>query len=731
MALEPPHRRPPRRVPALRRVRPAARDPVQRRTARSGAASRPSQSGHTCTDTGGPPPVDAASTSSTSTRNDGRTTSHGCVDARRTAARASRPRRRAAATATTSSSATSATTGSSAAPATTRSGAAGATTCMNADDDLVDRLRRRRQRTASATQSADTWLNDIARHAPELRGPRLRRRRPRHPDRQHRRRPADRLGRRVQQLPRPVRAVRHRHRQPPGRRRRCSSSSTRSRRRRAPTRRARPTTTRSSTPRGTASRTARSASSRRRITASGSSRPAARPTRRPGNIPGGRRDVLRSADFNDGTLHRLRARQRRLGRSPAATLQVAAASLGQDAAAVFYVDQTLPTYYELLAPVLVQKPTAGWNGERVRDLRLLLADRLQVRRASTSALEQGRARPPRRRRAGSSTRPGVVTRQRRVGHVLRPAGRRERPRRHRARQRRRSVLTQAARPALHRRRRRTASTWASSASARTTRAASSTTSPSRSCRRSRRSRTPRTSTDGVADLFTGDAAGTWAVVGAAATPARASSSAAGDEPDEPAGARAATPRSYVECETVRLGAGGSAASSSTTTRADDFKYVTLDPTAGTVVDRPPDQEQVGRPTRPFAATLAAGRRPQADARAQRHDRHRARSTARSSARSPTTATSSTAASACSAGPARRRSTTSRVQIGTHVVNVARQHAADADGAGRRHALDRRRARRRRSSATATLGTATATDNVGARVGRRAPASRPGTSSRSA
>ncbi len=53
-----------------------------------------------------------------------------------------------------------------------------------------------------------------ARHAADLRRPRLRRRRPRRADRKHRRRPADRLGRRVQHLPGAVRAVRHGHRQP-------------------------------------------------------------------------------------------------------------------------------------------------------------------------------------------------------------------------------------------------------------------------------------------------------------------------------------------------------------------------------------------------------------------------------------------------------------------------------------------------------------------------------------
>ena len=80
----------------------------------------------------------------------------------------------------------------------------------------AQRRRRDDRRPDSATERQDPAEPERhARHAPDLRGPRLRRRRPRRPDRQHRRRPADRLGRRVQQLHRAVRAVRHRHRQPP------------------------------------------------------------------------------------------------------------------------------------------------------------------------------------------------------------------------------------------------------------------------------------------------------------------------------------------------------------------------------------------------------------------------------------------------------------------------------------------------------------------------------------
>src|SRR5215211_328904 len=43
------------------------------------------------------------------------------------------------------------------------------------------------------------------------------------------------------------------------------------------------------------------------------------------------------------------------------TLQVAASSLGQDAAAVFYADVYLPVYFELVGSMMTQKPTAGWK----------------------------------------------------------------------------------------------------------------------------------------------------------------------------------------------------------------------------------------------------------------------------------------------------------------------------------------------------------------------------------
>ena len=79
-----------------------------------------------------------------------------------------------------------------------------------------------------------------------------------------------------------------------------------------------------------------------------------------GNIPGGKRDILRTADFNDGTLSAFSADSGYWTVSDA-LLNVAAESLGGDAAAVFYIDQELPTYYEIGAKVSVLKPTAGWK----------------------------------------------------------------------------------------------------------------------------------------------------------------------------------------------------------------------------------------------------------------------------------------------------------------------------------------------------------------------------------
>ncbi|MGH3368813.1 MAG: hypothetical protein ACRDPR_02330, partial [Nocardioidaceae bacterium] len=80
----------------------------------------------------------------------------------------------------------------------------------------------------------------------------------------------------------------------------------------------------------------------------------------PGNIPGGPRDVLSSADFNDGSLQAFAVDSGKWAVASGA-LAVSAASLGQDAAAVYYVDGYKPLYFEVQASVMVQKPLAGWK----------------------------------------------------------------------------------------------------------------------------------------------------------------------------------------------------------------------------------------------------------------------------------------------------------------------------------------------------------------------------------
>jgi Ca2+-binding RTX toxin-like protein len=80
----------------------------------------------------------------------------------------------------------------------------------------------------------------------------------------------------------------------------------------------------------------------------------------PGNIPGGRRDVLRSADFGDGTMATF-VPDTGAWTVSGGVLEVAAASLGHDAAAVWYHDAYLPVYYEIEARVSLLKPTGGWK----------------------------------------------------------------------------------------------------------------------------------------------------------------------------------------------------------------------------------------------------------------------------------------------------------------------------------------------------------------------------------
>ncbi|HEX6131212.1 MAG TPA: hypothetical protein VF044_05745 [Actinomycetota bacterium] len=81
----------------------------------------------------------------------------------------------------------------------------------------------------------------------------------------------------------------------------------------------------------------------------------------PGNIPGGRRDVLRGADFNNGQMSGFAADSGSFTVS-GGTLRVTAESKGLDAVAVFYHDQYLPIYYEVVASIAIDKAMTGWDG---------------------------------------------------------------------------------------------------------------------------------------------------------------------------------------------------------------------------------------------------------------------------------------------------------------------------------------------------------------------------------
>ena len=78
----------------------------------------------------------------------------------------------------------------------------------------------------------------------------------------------------------------------------------------------------------------------------------------PGNIPGGARDVLRGADFNNGQPQgffvdsgSFTVESGRLKLSPEAT--------GGDAASVFHLEDALPGYFEVSATINAAKPTGG------------------------------------------------------------------------------------------------------------------------------------------------------------------------------------------------------------------------------------------------------------------------------------------------------------------------------------------------------------------------------------
>lgn len=79
-----------------------------------------------------------------------------------------------------------------------------------------------------------------------------------------------------------------------------------------------------------------------------------------GNIPGGKRDVLRSAAFNNGRMDGF-STDSGVWAVENGKLSVSAESKGGDAVSVYHVDSVLPSYYEIQAAVTAGKPTGGWK----------------------------------------------------------------------------------------------------------------------------------------------------------------------------------------------------------------------------------------------------------------------------------------------------------------------------------------------------------------------------------
>ena len=79
----------------------------------------------------------------------------------------------------------------------------------------------------------------------------------------------------------------------------------------------------------------------------------------PGNSSG-RKDVLRSADFNNGSAQGFSADSGTWTVQGGALFTSATTPSG-DAVAIYHVGEQLPSYYELQATISAVKPTAGWK----------------------------------------------------------------------------------------------------------------------------------------------------------------------------------------------------------------------------------------------------------------------------------------------------------------------------------------------------------------------------------
>ena len=313
---------------------------------------------------------------------------------------------------------------------------------------------------------------------------------------------------------------------------------------------------------------------------------------------------LRGADFNDGTLQGFAVDSGVLdgrGRPAAGRRRIARARTRRRSSTS---TQYLPIYYEIHGADLDAEADRRLERERLHHLRLLVADRLQVRRHRRLDQQDG-DRPPRRHAAGS----------RRAGAGQRLASSRTR-----------SttslvdvnglVVTVSVNGSqcvqLHVR--------AADASptarpvglnkglvgfgSNNSRRASSTTSPSRSVRSTNTLDTTKYFEDGQPEQFTGPSSGTWAQ-----SNGRDVGTAAGERvrrDHASTSARRSTRPSTVEVDATlnTTGIGGIAFD---VYAANDFKFAALD-VAGQRVDRRPrrSEARLGRATTSFAAALVAG-----------------------------------------------------------------------------------------------------------------------------
>ena len=109
-----------------------------------------------------------------------------------------------------------------------------------------------------------------------------------------------------------------------------------------------------------------------------------------GNLPGGKRDVLRSASFNTGSADMCAVDSGKWTVS-SGRYQVEPEYKGGDALAVFNVDKYIPNYFEMLATIRAVKPIAGYNANAylVFDYQSATDFKFAGINISTSKLEMG------------------------------------------------------------------------------------------------------------------------------------------------------------------------------------------------------------------------------------------------------------------------------------------------------------------------------------------------------